>query len=224
MASWACTLAPFCTSSLIHPRMPLIEARCRGVEPLHVCLVVDYDLLAFRIHTEPKPIHIAHRGSEKLGVGRDHFLVPRFGGTDLRGFGVAARNLRVVFCLQCASLCREAGLLFSPLLPSGIQGPSSAGSGAAPGGCSGIRPTPQVASHSTRPRPRLRGRASAIRGPSQDSRKGRSLQSWELCTPGLASIGITEMKRKGQLVNELSPSLLIESRARRQVNKQRVCI
>lgn len=44
-------------------------------------LVVDYDLLAFRIHTEPKPIHIAHRGSEKLGVGRDHFLVPRFGGT-----------------------------------------------------------------------------------------------------------------------------------------------
>lgn len=43
-------------------------------------LVVDYDLLALRIHTEPKPVHIAHRGCEKLGVGRDHFMTPRLGG------------------------------------------------------------------------------------------------------------------------------------------------
>lgn len=60
-------------------------------------------------------------------------------------------------------------------------------------------------------------------GPSQDSREGRSLQPWKLYTPGLASIGITEMSRKVQSGNGLSPSLLIESRAQSQVYRQRVC-
>lgn len=44
-------------------------------------LVIDCDLLALRIHTEPKPVHIAHRGCEKLGVVRNHFMAPRLGGT-----------------------------------------------------------------------------------------------------------------------------------------------
>lgn len=64
-------------------------------------LVVDYDLLALRIHTEPKPVHIAHRGCEKLGVVRDHFMVPRLGGTRIGQTRVSWKAENIPGLLHC---------------------------------------------------------------------------------------------------------------------------